>query len=186
MVGYFPKEIINGMSAATEVQMGGITYSPSGQKSPPMGSGVAPGGKVAKSRVTKDVSDPAIYNVELRSNMVAPEAPNAAIVPIRTRMDAEHASRDHDVARVVTESPTQPPLLRSCQSAMVSSKRGPMSFDDVAHCRVQKGGGQAWTEMRNHLGVGERVDVAGSAVANVRLVRLVLGGGGRQKGWLHP
>lgn len=90
MVGYFPKEIINGMSAATEVQMGGITYSPSGQKSPPMGSGVAPvpgkntlaskftqlgvqGGKVAKSRVTKDVSDPAIYNVVMTSYSNGPE-----------------------------------------------------------------------------------------------------------------
>ncbi|CAO2188099.1 unnamed protein product [Urochloa humidicola] len=80
LVGYFPKEIINSMSGATEVQMGGITYSPSGQKSPPMGSGVAPvpgqnttaskftqvrvqGAKVGKYSVTKDVSDPAIYNI---------------------------------------------------------------------------------------------------------------------------
>ncbi|RLN04886.1 hypothetical protein C2845_PM13G12260 [Panicum miliaceum] len=84
IIGYFPKEIINGMSGATEVQMGGITYSPSGQKSPPMGSGVAPvpgqntlaskfievgvqGAKIGKHWVTKDVSDPAIYNVVMTS-----------------------------------------------------------------------------------------------------------------------
>ncbi|CAL5006481.1 unnamed protein product [Urochloa decumbens] len=84
IVGYFPKEIINGMSGAAEVQMGGITYSPPGQKSPPMGSGVAPvpgqntlaskftqvgvqGAKIGKYWVTKDVSDPAIYNVVMTS-----------------------------------------------------------------------------------------------------------------------
>ncbi|CAL4998568.1 unnamed protein product [Urochloa decumbens] len=84
IVGYFPKEIINGMSGAAEVQMGGMTYSPPGQKSPPMGSGVAPvpgqntlaskftqvgvqGAKIGKYWATKDVSDPAIYNVVMTS-----------------------------------------------------------------------------------------------------------------------
>ncbi|CAO2206668.1 unnamed protein product [Urochloa humidicola] len=47
IVGYFPSEIINGMSGGTEVQMGGITYAPPGERSPPMGTGVAPvAGKV--------------------------------------------------------------------------------------------------------------------------------------------
>ncbi|CAO2175504.1 unnamed protein product [Urochloa humidicola] len=80
IVGYFPKEIINNMAGATEVQMGGITYAPPGQKSPPMGTGVAPvpgkntfaskfmqfgvqGADIAKDWLSKDVSDPAIYNV---------------------------------------------------------------------------------------------------------------------------
>ncbi|CAO2201694.1 unnamed protein product, partial [Urochloa humidicola] len=84
IVGYFPKEIINGMSGATEVQMGGITFAPPGQKSPPMGTGVAPvagevtlaskfteagvqGANIAKNWVTKDVSDPAIYNIVMTS-----------------------------------------------------------------------------------------------------------------------
>jgi hypothetical protein len=40
VVGYFPNQILN-MDGATQVQMGGITYAP-GQKSPPMGNGVAP------------------------------------------------------------------------------------------------------------------------------------------------
>ncbi|XP_072150862.1 protein neprosin-like [Setaria viridis] len=42
MVGYFPKELINNMAGATQVQMGGITYAPPSQKSPPMGTRVAP------------------------------------------------------------------------------------------------------------------------------------------------
>ena len=84
IVGYFPKEIINGMAGATEVQMGGITYAPPGQKSPPMGTGVAPvagkntpaskfseagvqGANIAKNWVTKDVSDAAIYNIVMIS-----------------------------------------------------------------------------------------------------------------------
>lgn len=83
-VGHFPKEIINSMTGATQVQMGGMTYAPAGQKSPPMGNGVAPvtgkttsaskfaqakvqGANVAKSRLTKDVSDPAIYNIIVSS-----------------------------------------------------------------------------------------------------------------------
>ncbi|KAF8701951.1 hypothetical protein HU200_033283 [Digitaria exilis] len=36
IVGYFPKELINGMSGATEVQMGGTTYAPPGQKRAPV------------------------------------------------------------------------------------------------------------------------------------------------------
>lgn len=84
IVGYFPKEIINDMSGATEVQMGGTTYAPPGQKSPHMGTGVAPeagkntlasrftqvvvqGANVAKNWVSKDVSDPTIYNIVMTS-----------------------------------------------------------------------------------------------------------------------
>ncbi|TVU06112.1 hypothetical protein EJB05_49305, partial [Eragrostis curvula] len=82
-VGYFPKQIFNNMDGATEVQMGGITYAPPGQKSPPMGNGVAPssdtnitastfthievqGANVARDWVTKDV-DQAIYNIVMTS-----------------------------------------------------------------------------------------------------------------------
>ncbi|TVU06120.1 hypothetical protein EJB05_49313 [Eragrostis curvula] len=84
IVGYFPKEIINNMSGATNVQMGGITYAPPGQGSPPMGTGVAPmlgkknlasqfvqivvkGAKIAKYWVDKDVSNPDIYNIVMTS-----------------------------------------------------------------------------------------------------------------------
>ncbi|TVT97228.1 hypothetical protein EJB05_57536, partial [Eragrostis curvula] len=73
------------MDGATQIQFGGITYAPPGQKSPPMGNGVAPssdhstaastftqlgsrGANVAKKWVAKDVSDPAIYNVVLTSD----------------------------------------------------------------------------------------------------------------------
>lgn len=83
-VGYFPKQIFNNMDGATtEVQMGGITYAPPGQKSPGMGNGVAPssdkntaastftqigvrGANAARAWVTKDV-DPSIYNIVMTS-----------------------------------------------------------------------------------------------------------------------
>ncbi|XP_065048259.1 protein neprosin-like isoform X1 [Musa acuminata AAA Group] len=39
-VGYWPKEIFDNMADCSQVQMGGDVYSPLGEPSPPMGSGV--------------------------------------------------------------------------------------------------------------------------------------------------
>ncbi|XP_065015426.1 uncharacterized protein LOC135642871 [Musa acuminata AAA Group] len=39
-VGYWPKEIFNNMADSSQVQMGGLVYSPFDEASPPMGNGV--------------------------------------------------------------------------------------------------------------------------------------------------
>jgi Neprosin len=44
LIGYFPKEIFNNMADASQVQIGGIVYSPDKEDTiPPMGSGIRPG-----------------------------------------------------------------------------------------------------------------------------------------------
>ncbi|KAF2919631.1 protein neprosin [Oryza sativa Japonica Group] len=85
VVGYFPKEIINGMSGGTEVQMGGIVYASPGQKSPPMGNGIQPvhggnyraarftwvaaqGARIANWTVARDVADINIYDATVTSS----------------------------------------------------------------------------------------------------------------------
>ncbi|XP_052164119.1 uncharacterized protein LOC127781227 [Oryza glaberrima] len=91
VVGYFPKEIINGMSGGTEVQMGGIVYASPGQKSPPMGNGIQPvhggnyraarftwvaaqGARIANWTVARDVADINIYDATVTSSSgIGPE-----------------------------------------------------------------------------------------------------------------
>uniref|UniRef100_A0A0E0AV90 Neprosin PEP catalytic domain-containing protein n=1 Tax=Oryza glumipatula TaxID=40148 RepID=A0A0E0AV90_9ORYZ len=82
VVGYFPKEIISGMSGGTEVQMGGVVYAPPGQKSPPMGNGIQPvhsgnyraarftwvaaqGARIANWTVARDVADTNVYDATI-------------------------------------------------------------------------------------------------------------------------
>ncbi|KAF0900299.1 hypothetical protein E2562_030466 [Oryza meyeriana var. granulata] len=86
IVGYFPKEIINGMSGATQVQMGGIVYAPPGQRSPSMGNGFLPvhhggnypaanftwvsaqGAKIPNWTVARDVADANVYDATVTSD----------------------------------------------------------------------------------------------------------------------
>ncbi|KAL6900806.1 hypothetical protein ACP4OV_005482 [Aristida adscensionis] len=89
IVGYFPKEIFDGLNGATQVQMGGMSYAPPGESGPPMGNGVAPPGNGSYTAatftqlgavgaeydrwwLTKDVSDPAIYNV-MKTSSTGPQ-----------------------------------------------------------------------------------------------------------------
>ncbi|KAI5012183.1 hypothetical protein ZWY2020_024317 [Hordeum vulgare] len=84
IVGYFPPAIVKGMDGSTQVQAGGTVYAPPGNRSPPMGSGIAPGpnsnngaakfkwlavrgSKKIKFRKTKDVNVSSIYDVVVTS-----------------------------------------------------------------------------------------------------------------------